>query len=975
MSSDWYRNAVIYQIHVRAFQDSNDDGIGDFDGLTSRLDYLQELGVTALWLLPFYPSPLRDDGYDIADYKGIHPDYGTSRSFRRFLKEAHRRDLSVITELVINHTSDEHAWFQRARRAAPGSRAREFYVWSDDPDRYGEARIIFSDYESSNWAYDKTVGRYYWHRFYSHQPDLNFDNPAVGDAILDVLDHWLGQGVDGLRLDAIPYLYEREGTNCENLPETHAFLKRLRAHVDEHHNDKMLLAEANQWPEDAVAYFGDGDECHMAFHFPVMPRLFMSVQMEDSFPITEILDQTPAIPDDCQWATFLRNHDELTLEMVTDEERDFMYRAYAQDRLMRINLGIRRRLAPLMGNDRRKIELLNALLFSLPGTPTIYYGDEIGMGDNVWLGDRDGVRTPMQWNADRNAGFSRSNPQSLYLPVVIDPEYHYEKVNVETQSGQSNSLLRWMRRLIAVRNRSPVFGRGSIEFLHPENSRVLAFVRALDDERVLVVANLSRFSQHAELDLERWAGLTPVEMFGAVPFPPVGKLPYLVTLGPYGVLWFALEHRRTEAPIVSPAPEEALPVVRLAKGERSPFRGRSRAALARALPAYLERKRWFGGKARAIQAAHVLDVVRIPGPPAGEQASILVVEIEFTQGPSSMYVVPLAIATGERAEQLASELAHGVVARLAPASGNAGAERVVYEALWSETIATALVEMFRRRGPIAGEAGELAAVPTRALRGLLARADPDARPHVLRGEQSNTSVVYGDDLVVKLIRRVDPGRNPEAELGEFLGRQRFEHVPEYGGSLEYRPRRGEPSTIAVIHEFVPNSGDAWQHTLDLLGRYLDEVVDRPAADAYQAMPQSTAVLEVAALDPPALAGDLLGHSVDFAYLLGRRTAELHAALAAPTVDPALRAERFSQLDRRSLYQSMRSLARVATSSCSAASAADSPSGRRSWPMPRWRANPISSIAMNVCGRSRSRRRGSALTATCTSGRSFTPGTT
>ncbi|MDH3455853.1 MAG: maltose alpha-D-glucosyltransferase, partial [Gemmatimonadota bacterium] len=537
----WYKDAVIYQVHVRAFHDSNGDGIGDLPGLTQKLDYLEDLGVTAVWLQPFYPSPLKDDGYDIADYRDIHPDYGSLRDFRTFLREAHRRGLKVITELVINHTSDQHAWFQRARRAKAGSRHRNFYVWSDTADKYTEARIIFKDFEHSNWSWDSEAKAYYWHRFYAHQPDLNFDNPDVRKAVFDNMDFWLDMGVDGLRLDAVPYLYEREGTNCENLPETHEFLKALRRHVDKKYENRMLLAEANQWPEDAVAYFGAGDECHMAFHFPVMPRLFMGTQLEDRFPIIDILEQTPPIPDSCQWAIFLRNHDELTLEMVTDEDRDYMYRVYAQDRRARINLGIRRRLLPLMGRSRRRLELMNALLLSLPGTPVVYYGDEIGMGDNIYLGDRNGVRTPMQWSADRNAGFSRGNPQQLYLPVIIDPEYHYEAINVESQQNNPNSLLWWMKRVIALRKEFDVFGEGTTEFLQPDNRKVLAFVRQSEQQRVLVVANLSRFAQAAELDLSAFEGMAPVELFGRTQFPAIDADPYLMMLAPHGFYWFALE--------------------------------------------------------------------------------------------------------------------------------------------------------------------------------------------------------------------------------------------------------------------------------------------------------------------------------------------------------------------------------------------------------------------------------------------------
>ncbi|MBX6340880.1 MAG: maltose alpha-D-glucosyltransferase, partial [Thermomicrobiaceae bacterium] len=543
----WYKDAIIYELHVRAFYDSNGDGIGDFRGLIEKLDYLRDLGVTAIWLLPFYPSPLRDDGYDIADYTNVNPAYGTLRDVRQLVREAHRRGLHVITELVCNHTSDQHPWFQRARRARPGTSTRNFYVWSDTTEKYKEARVIFKDFESSNWTWDPVAGAYYWHRFYSHQPDLNFDNPRVQQALFRVLDFWLEMGIDGLRLDAVPYLFEREGTNGENLPETHDFLKKLRRHVDEHFQHRMLLAEANQWPEEAVAYFGDGDECHMAFHFPLMPRMFMAIYMEDRFPIIDILNQTPPIPDSAQWALFLRNHDELTLEMVTDEERDYMYRVYATDPRARINLGIRRRLAPLLGNNRRRIELMNGLLFSLPGTPVIYYGDEIGMGDNIYLGDRNGVRTPMQWSADRNAGFSDAPRQSLYLPVISDAEYHYEAVNVEAQQNNPSSLLWWMKRLIALRKRYQAFGRGSLEFLQPENRKVLVFLRRYGDEQILVVANLSRFAQAVELDLSAHRGMVPVEMFGQVEFPPIGELPYFLTLGPHSFYWFRLEQPRVEA--------------------------------------------------------------------------------------------------------------------------------------------------------------------------------------------------------------------------------------------------------------------------------------------------------------------------------------------------------------------------------------------------------------------------------------------
>jgi maltose alpha-D-glucosyltransferase/alpha-amylase len=536
----WYKKALIYELHIRAFHDSNADGHGDIPGLIEKLPYLQDLGVDCLWLLPHYPSPLRDDGYDIADYYGIHPDYGTLADFQRLVEAAHQRGIRIITELVVNHTSDQHPWFQESRRD-PKSPKRDWYVWSDTDDRYKGTRIIFLDTERSNWTWDPVAKQYFWHRFFSHQPDLNYDNPEVQEAMLDVMRFWLNMGVDGFRCDAVPYLFEREGTNCENLPETHAFLKRLRKTIDTEYPNKMLLAEANQWPADVRVYFGEGDEFHMGFHFPVMPRLFMAVRKEDRAPIVEILQQTPEIPENCQWAIFLRNHDELTLEMVTDEDRDYMYREYAMDPRMRINLGIRRRLAPLMDNGRRRIELMHSLLFTLPGTPVMYYGDEIGMGDNIYLGDRNGVRTPMQWTSDRNAGFSRADGARLYAPVIADPVYGYQAINVEAQERIRTSLLHWVKRLIKVRQRYPAFALGRLRFVNPDNRKVLAFTREWEGQTILIICNLSRFSQPAVLDLREWEGYVPVELMGETPFPRISSLPYQLSMGPYMFLWFRLE--------------------------------------------------------------------------------------------------------------------------------------------------------------------------------------------------------------------------------------------------------------------------------------------------------------------------------------------------------------------------------------------------------------------------------------------------
>jgi maltose alpha-D-glucosyltransferase/alpha-amylase len=899
---DWYRDAVVYELHVRAFSDSNEDGIGDFRGLISKLDYLHDLGVTAIWLLPFYPSPLRDDGYDTADYRSIHPSYGSMRDAALFIRKAHEHGLKVITELVLNHTSDQHPWFQRARRAACGSRYRDFYVWSDTPEVYRDARIIFKDFESSNWSWDPVAEQYYWHRFYSHQPDLNFESADVRRALFSLVDYWLRIGVDGLRLDAVPYLYEREGTSCENLPETHAFLKSLRAHVDESFPNRMLLAEANQWPEDAAEYFGDADECHMAFHFPLMPRLFMAIQMEDRFPIIDILNQTPGIPEGAQWALFLRNHDELTLEMVTDEERDYMYRVYAHEREARINLGIRRRLAPLLGNDRSKIELMNGLLLSLPGTPVIYYGDEIGMGDNIYLGDRDGVRTPMQWSGDRNAGFSRANPQRLYLPPIIDPEFHYETVNVETQLQNSGSLLWWMRRMLALRKRYEVFGRGELEFLHPENRKVLAYLRSDDKRSVLIVANLSRFAQYVELDLSRFRGAEPVELFGQTHFPPIGDLPYLLTLGPHAVYWLAIEAVEEEAA----APADAGPPVIAGVGAIEEIvTGRRRAEMERALARFLPTRRWFAGKARRIRSVSVRDTLPIAGPRADLSARVLIVRVEFTEGEAETYQVPLALLEGQRAEQLLADAPRNVVARLE----RRGEKAVLTEALAEPEVCRALLDAVRRRRRMRGvNGGELAGRPTPRLRRAVDGHEPP-EPSMFRAEQSNTSVMFGQELILKLFRRVEEGVNPDLELGRYLGeRAGFPHIPAVVGAIEYRDNGGEPSTLAILHEFVPNEGDVWQYTLDALSRFYEEVVtERIRPGAVPPEPLADGLLVRAGRPVSDEVDELVGSYIGSAQLMGRRIAEMHTALAAERVDPGLAPEPFTPHFQRSVYQSLRNL--------------------------------------------------------------------
>ena len=904
LSSDtpqWYKEAVLYEVHVRAFCDGNGDGIGDFIGLTEKLDFLQDLGVTALWLLPFYPSPLRDDGYDIASYADIHPDYGSLQDFKTFLREAHRRGLRVITELVINHTSDQHPWFKRARFARPGSRARNFYVWSDTPDKYPEVRIIFKDFEPSNWSWDPVAKAYFWHRFYAHQPDLNFDNPEVWRAVFRALDFWLEMGVDGLRLDAVPYLYEREGTNCENLPETHAFLKELRRYVDKKYKNRMLLAEANQWPEDAVAYFGSGDECHMAFHFPVMPRLFMGVHMEDRFPIIDILGQTPPIPESCQWALFLRNHDELTLEMVTDEDRDYMYKVYANDPRARINLGIRRRLAPLLGNNRRKMELLNSLLFSLPGTPVIYYGDEIGMGDNIYLGDRNGVRTPMQWSADRNAGFSRANPQQLYLPVIIDPEHHYETVNVEAQQQNPSSLLWWVKRLVLLRKNHRAFGRGTIEFLYPENRKVLVFIRRFEDEIILVVANLSRFVQYVELDLSAYKGLVPVELFGHTRFPAIGELPYFATLGPHSFYWFSLE------PSPVPAAAQAIEPARveIAGPWENLFYGRAGESLERILPSYLTTCRWFGGKGQGIRL--VKNIHSIPVSTDSVAAFFTAWEVQYTGGKAETYLLPLAFATGDRAIELRQANPQALVAQLKAREDNSEYEGVLYDALADPSFCKSLLDAVARGRHVKKGGVEVRAQPAKLLRAA-GNSIATLEPSLIKGEQSNTSIVYGDKFIMKFFRRLADGMNPDLEIGRFLTEKTsFAHTPPVAGYIEFRKGRSEPATAAIVQGYVANEGDAWRYTLDSLGRYFEGILSRhPAAEGPTL--GSASLLDLAQTEVPPLVADVMGDYLAAALLLGQRTGELHQALASDTRDPAFAPEPLSALYRRSLYQSLRASA-------------------------------------------------------------------
>ena len=883
----WYKDAVIYQLHVKAFSDSNDDGIGDFRGLAGKLDYIKELGVNAIWLLPFYPSPLKDDGYDVADYHNVHAQYGTRADFRIFMREAHRAGLKVITELVVNHTSDQHPWFQAARRAPPGSSKRDFYVWSDTPDKYRGTRIIFTDTETSNWTWDEVAKSFYWHRFFSHQPDLNFDNPNVLKAVVRAMRFWLDMGVDGFRLDAIPYLVEREGTNNENLPETHAVIRQIRSALDAHYTGRALLAEANQWPEDVREYFGNGDECQMAYHFPLMPRMYMAIAQEDRYPVVEIMEQTPDIPETCQWAIFLRNHDELTLEMVTSKERDYMYRMYAADARARINLGIRRRLAPLVENDIDTIKLMNSLLLSMPGSPIIYYGDEIGMGDNIFLGDRNGVRTPMQWSPDRNAGFSRADPQRLYLPPIMDAVYGFEAVNVESQARDPGSLLNWMKRMLATRKTSHAFGRGRLTFLRPGNRKVLAYLRELGEEAILCVANLGRSAQPVELDLSHFKGRVPLELLGRTPFPPIGELPYMLTLPAHGFYWFKLA---TDAPVPSWHEErlarEDLAVLILFDGWMSLFRERVvpwRIAMAEkvraqleveVLPRYLQPQRWYAAKGESIKAAR-LDDHALWETPAGKWM-LSMFHTEGTPEPAS-YFVPLTLAWEDTEEERMRALAPVTIAKVRQQA----ATGVLADAFGDEGFCRALAAALGRGGEIKTAKGVMRFTPTRSFAALPA-TDLAALPVTApQGQSTNSIVTLGEHLFLKGYRRLRAGVTPEVEIGRFLTDvAHFPNCVPLAGVMEHLAADGAVTTLAVLQSYVRHQGDGWTYTLEYLARFFDTY--RSATEI-----------------PP----DAHGAYLALVQTLGVRTGELHKAFVQSSGDPAFdpapaSAEDYAQWKRR-----------------------------------------------------------------------------
>lgn len=851
--------------------------MGDFRGLTEKLDYLQDLGITAIWILPFYPSPLKDDGYDIANYEDVHPQYGTLGDFKHFLNEAHRRNLKVITELVINHTSDQHPWFQRARKAPKGSVERDFYVWNDDPDKYKDARIIFQDFEASNWTWDREASSYYWHRFYSHQPDLNFENPQVHKELLRVLDFWLKMGVDGVRLDAIPYLYEEEGTICENLPQTHTFLKKLRAYLDANYQDRMFLAEANQWPEDAANYFGEGNECHMAFHFPVMPRLFMGTHLEDSLPIIEIMGQTPNIPNNCQWALFLRNHDELTLEMVTDEERDYMFRVYAHDPKARVNLGIRRRLAPLLKNDRRKIELMNTLLFSLIGTPVLYYGDELGMGDNIYLGDRNGVRTPMQWSSDRNAGFSRANPQALYLPPIIDPEYHYETVNVEAQSGNPHSLLWWTKQLISLRKRFKAFGYGTTEFLIPENRKVLVFFREYEDELILIVSNLSRFAQYVELDLSKHSGSYLIELFSGQRFPQIGELPYFLTLGPYGYYWFALEKEpqkfRVRGGIIGKIDE-----MNVRQDRKVIFDHPHRKPFEMALYRYLSKKPWFAPLLTSVDRTrlHIEDLFLLSG------IYVAILQITFTDGVMKRYPFLLDFA-----EECDPEQAVLKVQNLSDESRNC----FLKDLGESTAISRLFAELIHKGKKVRGEHGYIRGIS------LQKESASFTEPAVACREEKSILFPFKEG-VLKVFTEIEEGMNLDVEMRLFLmTKTNFRNFLPLFGYLEYTNH----TVVALAEEiaYYQVKFSAEERAIESAERFLLAIKTKESIP-----PPMVSWISLCDQALPEEIHLMLESYLEDAHLLGKTTAEFHLSMDGHS-EPDFSTLPFSRFYQRSLYQTIR----------------------------------------------------------------------
>jgi maltose alpha-D-glucosyltransferase/alpha-amylase len=891
----WFKDAVFYELSVRAFYDSNGDGIGDFPGLMQKLDYLEDLGINTIWLLPFYPSPLKDDGFDVTDYCDIHPDYGTLADFKLFLKEAHHRGIKVIIELILNHTSDQHNWFQKSRTARAGSRYKDYYVWSDTPDKYKEARIMFMDEETSNWSWDNQAKAYYWHRFYRHQPELNFDNPEVQLEMIKVVDFWMKIGVDGFRLPSVPFLFEEEGTNCENLPQTHAFLKRLRSHIDKHYKDRVLIAEANLWPEDAAAYFGEGQECHMNFNYPLMPRLFLGLRTEDSYPIIDIIEQTPITPPNSQWALFLRNHDEIGLEMVTEEEKDFLFKAYATDSNSKHNLGIRRRLAPLLNNDRRKIELLYTILFSLPGTPVLYYGDEIGMGDNIYLGDRYGVRTPMQWNMNLNAGFSEANPQKLYLPVITDPVYRYESVNAATHDENPSSLMWWIRNVLSMRKRLNVFGRGDMKFIESTNAKVLCFVRTHEKQRIIVVANLSQFSQATALDFSPFKECDITEVFSQNKFLSVTTGEYPITIGPYGYFWFQVD--ATEKKDIGKSGGE-LQLLKTEVSWEKIFNNYNeiREFERKILQPFMMKCRWFGGKARVISKISVHKV--IPVKVEGDMHFLVIIEVHYVQKLPDLYFLPMCFVPSEGIFDKVEYTAQSVVCR-AEIQGKAG---FVIDSSYDKTFRDFLFASMDRKTRIKEDDGVLEFNSS-----VFAKLNADViESKILKADQSNTAIIYNDQFFFKFYRKLEKEINPDLEIVRFLSENTsFKNSPKYAGSIEFHDNEGKTIVFGLLQEKIENQGDAWNVVIDSVGRFYERVIVKAKKEK---LPKLVNRASITFEEAPEVIQEFIGRGFyERVVRLGQRTAEMHLALASDNSNPAFVPEYFTSNYQRSLYSSLRKL--------------------------------------------------------------------
>ncbi|MEO5602271.1 MAG: maltose alpha-D-glucosyltransferase [Cyclobacteriaceae bacterium] len=890
----WFKDAILYELHIRAFFDSNGDGIGDFEGLVQKLNYLEDLGINTIWLLPFYPSPLRDDGYDVTDYYDVHSDYGTLTDFKVFLKEAHRRGIRVITELILNHTSDQHAWFKKARKSKPGSRYRDFYVWSDAPDKYKDATVVFADEEPSNWTYDEEAKAYYWHRYYRHQPDLNFENAEVQLEMIKVADFWLKMGVDGFRLPSITYLFEEEGTSCENLPQTHAFLKKLRAHIDKHYKNRILIAEANLWPEDAATYFGNGDECHMNFHYPLMPRLFLALRTEDTYPIVDIMDQTPATLPSSQWALFLRNHDEMGLEMVTEEEKDYLFKAYATDPNTKFNLGIRRRLAPLLNNDRRKIELLHTILFSLPGAPVLYYGDEIGMGDNVYLGDRSGVRTPMQWNPNVNAGFSQANPQRLYLPVINDPVYRHESVNVAAGEENSSSLLWWMKHVIIMRKRLNIFGRGDIRFIEGSNAKVLAFARTYENQCIIVVSNLSQFSQAASLNFSQFRDCEITDVFSQNRFMSVGEGAYPITIGPYGYFWFQADKAEKKLQ-AEPSGELALLKTDISWERMFDNYNEVRTLERRILPPFMKKCRWFGGKAKVISKVGINKV--IPLKVEGDTHFLVIIEVHYVQRLPELYFLPLTFVSPDSLTERVEYAVQSVVCR-GEIQNEAG---FIMDSTYDRVFRDFLFLNMEKSARLKDDDGGVLEFNSSVFAKLDSRKI-DSK--VLKADQSNTAIIYNDKYFFKFYRKLEKEINPDLEIIRFLTENTsFQNSPKYAGSVEYRDSEGKRIVFGLLQEKVENQGDAWGMTMDSVAGYFERVLTKSV--------KLPALIENPVItfdDTPKIMQEFIGREFhDRVVLLAQRTAEMHIALATEVSNNAFIPERFTPNYQRSLYSSLRKL--------------------------------------------------------------------